>query len=541
MAEKIRVAAYARVSTDKEDQANSLASQRQYFSEFITGHENWELVQVYYDEGITGTSTKKRAGFNRMIEDALHGEIGLILTKEVSRFARNTVDTLAYTRKLKACGIGVIFTIDNIDTRESDGELRLTIMASIAQEESRKTSERVKWGQTRRMEQGVVFGRDLIGYTVRNGVLSINEAEAPIVRAVFHKYTNEGKGTLVIARELKEEGLKPLRSKQWSNTVILRMLRNEKYVGDLCQKKTITPDYLTHVKKSNRGEEEMIYIRDHHEPIIDRELWDRTQEELKRRSPSQEEKKKYSNRYWCSGKLYCGECGSRYVSRTKRLKNGAIYRSWRCYQAAVHGGRKTDPAGNPVGCSNGQISTKALLTCMHQSIALIHINRDSLKKEILREIEQLKGETSGSKSTQGIQDQIDKLQKKKRRLIDQFLDQIIRKEDMKDQYDWYTEQIEALEVQLKNAGEEEKIRRRQAENMAQYIRVIDEIMEFDETNELLYREILDKMVIFKDGRVEVYLKGIPVGIEMKIRSHGRGENYMTDVIDAGFVQIREIP
>ena len=246
---KLRVAAYCRVSTDKDDQTNSLISQRKYFADYITHHDDWVLSDVYYDEGISGTQTKKRAGFNTMIEEAMQGEIDLILTKEVCRFARNTVDTLSYTRKLKDNGVGVIFTIDNIDTRDSDGELRLTIMASIAQEESRKTSERVKWGQKRRMEQGIVFGRDLIGYNVRNGELAINEEEVPIVRAIFHKYTNEGKGTHVIARELSEEGLRPKRVKLWSATVILRALRNEKYVGDLCQKKTFTPNYLTHAKK----------------------------------------------------------------------------------------------------------------------------------------------------------------------------------------------------------------------------------------------------------------------------------------------------
>ena len=154
MIRKLKTAAYCRVSTDKDDQANSLASQRNYFAEYIRNHEGWILNSVYYDEGISGTQTKKRAGFNAMMEAAFRGEIDLILTKEVSRFARNTVDTLSYTRRLREIGVGVIFTIDNIDTRDSDGELRLTIMASIAQEESRKTSERVKWGQKRRMEQG---------------------------------------------------------------------------------------------------------------------------------------------------------------------------------------------------------------------------------------------------------------------------------------------------------------------------------------------------------------------------------------------------
>ena len=236
------------------------------------------------------------------------GKFNLILTKEVSRFARNTVDTLSYTRKLKEAGVGVIFTIDNIDTRDSDGELRLTIMASL--------------GQQRRMEQGVVFGRDMLGYTVKNGNLFINPEEVPIVKAIFHKYTNEGKGVHVIARELIEEGLRTKRISLWSNTVILQVLRNEKYVGDLCQKKTFTPDYLTHKKKYNRGNEEKIYIKDHHEAIIDRDLWNRTQAEPKRRSPSADQRSRHSNHYWCSGKICCGECGSRFVSRTKKLTTG---------------------------------------------------------------------------------------------------------------------------------------------------------------------------------------------------------------------------
>lgn len=186
MKKKVRAAAYGRVSTEKDDQVNSLISQREYFSDYIRQHEDWELTGIYYDEGISGTQTANRRGFNQMIQDAMAGKIDLILTKEVSRFARNTVDTLSYIRKLKEKGVRVIFTIDNIDTMDGDGELRLSIMATLAQDESRKTSERVKWGQKRRMEQGVVFGRDLLGYTVKAGNLFVNEEEAGIDLPVHH-------------------------------------------------------------------------------------------------------------------------------------------------------------------------------------------------------------------------------------------------------------------------------------------------------------------------------------------------------------------
>ena len=196
------MAAYARVSSDKDDQLNSLENQKSYFANYIKGRVEWEFVGVYWDEGISGTQTTKRTGFNNMIADAMNNKIDLIITKEVTRFARNTVDTLWHARELKERGIGIIFILDNIDTRDADSEYRLTIMASNAQEESRKTSERVKWGQRRQMEKGVVFGRDLLGYTVKNGILHINPEEVPVVKAIFHKYTNEGKGTHVIAREL---------------------------------------------------------------------------------------------------------------------------------------------------------------------------------------------------------------------------------------------------------------------------------------------------------------------------------------------------
>ena len=527
---KLRVAAYCRVSTDKDDQTNSLINQRKYFADYITHHDNWVLSDVYYDEGISGTQTRKRAGFNAMIEEAMQGEIDLILTKEVCRFARNTVDTLSYTRKLKDNGVGVIFTIDNIDTRDSDGELRLTIMASIAQEESRKTSERVKWGQKRRMEQGIVFGRDLIGYNVRNGELAINEEEVPIVRAIFHKYTNEGKGTHVIARELSEEGLRPKRVKLWSATVILRTLRNEKYVGDLCQKKTFTPNYLTHAKKYNRGNEEMVYLKDHHEPIIDRDLWNRTQEELLRRTPTEEVKSKHSNRYWCSGKLYCGMCGQRYVSRTKKLKNGTTYKAWRCYAAANHGTSKVSDDGEVIGCDNGSINERSLLTCVHYCICQLQTNQKELKKEILQEIKAIKGITDKKLDTKRITEKMESLNAKKRKAIDLMLDGLITKADLQEQTKWYDEQRAELSELLSTSQDKDKEQAMQIDVFEQYITALDEIMTFDETNESLYREILDKMVIYHDNTVEVWLKCVPFGMKLTIHSYGKNEDYTTDIL-----------
>ena len=266
-----RVAAYCRISTDHEDQANSFESQQRYFRQYIERNPDWELYEIFADEGISGTNTKKRSEFKRMIACAKEGDFDLIITKEISRFARNTLDSIYYTRDLKKHGVGVIFMNDNINTLDGDAELRLAIMSSIAQEESRKTSERVKWGQKRQMEKGVVFGRSMLGYDVKDGKMTVNEGGAKIVRLIFHKFANENKGTHVIARELREAGITPMRVKEWSNTVILRVIRNEKYCGDLVQKKTFTPDFLSHEKKYNRGEEEFVIIKDHHDPIVSRE------------------------------------------------------------------------------------------------------------------------------------------------------------------------------------------------------------------------------------------------------------------------------
>lgn len=324
------MAAYCRVSTDQTDQLHSLAAQQRYFTEYIAAHPDWESAGIWADEGISGTSTAKRKQFCALMWAAENGEIDLILTKEVSRFARNTVDTLRYTRKLREWGVGVLFLNDNIDTRAGEGEFRLTIMASVAQEESRKTSERVKWGQRRSMERGVVFGAPApYGYCLQGGVLTVREEQAEVVRRVYHLFLDEGQGTHVIARQLTAAGIPTPKGKSaaWSSTMVLRLLRNEKYCGDLLQKKTCTPDFLTHKKVRNCGQEELVYLRDHHAPIISRTQFEAAQRELARRSRTHI---RHSARYWCSGKVRCGVCGRALTPRRSVRKNGSVHIRWAC-------------------------------------------------------------------------------------------------------------------------------------------------------------------------------------------------------------------
>ncbi|MBQ7836557.1 MAG: recombinase family protein [Clostridia bacterium] len=320
-----RVCAYCRVSTDKDDQINSFESQVRFFEDYIDHREGWRLCGIYSDEGITGTSTRRRNGFNKMILAAESGEIDLIVTKEISRFARNTLDSIYYTRELRRMGVGVIFLADGINTLDSDSELRLTIMASVAQEESRKTSERVKWGQRRQMERGVVFGREPMGYTLRDGILSVDHERAKTVRQIFLWYTEENKGTYTIARLLNEMGVRPPgKAEQWKSAAVARILKNEKYCGDLIQQKTYTPDYLTHDKKINHGEIGLVELRDHHEGIVSREIFIKAQERLSRNGSIG-----YSGRFALSGKVKCGICGANYTSKLKSNKSGD-YRLWRC-------------------------------------------------------------------------------------------------------------------------------------------------------------------------------------------------------------------
>lgn len=529
--QKKRVCAYARVSTDKDDQANSYESQCKYFTEYIRQRGDWDFAGIYADEGITGTSTKKRESFRRMIADAENGLIDLILTKEVSRFARNTVDTLTFTRELKKRGVYVIFLNDNINTQDNDGELRLSIMATIAQDESRKTSERVKWGQKRRMEQGVVFGRDMLGYAVHGGKLYLKEDEAETVRLIFHKFTNEGKGTHVIARELCEAGICPMRVKKWSNTVILRLLRNEKYVGDLCQKKTCTPDYLSHERRYNRGEEEMVYIRDHHSEIaiIDRDLWDRTQAELERRSPSVQANSKYSNRYWCSGKLWCGECGGRFVSRSKPLPADGSYKAWRCWEGAKHGSPKKDRYGAPVGCAGRSINDRALRELTAYAVRQIAINRVQIRRELMQSIKEVVSMPKKTVDRHRIETEIESLRQKKLRIIDLAAEGVISAADMKEQNEVYAARMADLTGRLAEAERGDSVQLSETRRLEDCARRIDTLLGIGPADDNILKEALRKAVAYNNGIIDIYLNYVPFGIRLWYKTSGKLNLFTVEV------------
>lgn len=308
---KRRVAGYARVSTDHEDQATSYESQMRYYSEYINGRDDWEFVKMYSDEGISGTNTKLRTGFKAMVEDALNGKIDLIITKSVSRFARNTVDSLTTVRQLKEVGVEIYFEKENIWTLDSKGELLITIMSSLAQEESRSISENVTWGLRKQFAEGKVHFpyTNVLGFKAgEDGAIVVDQDEAKTVRYIFQQALI-GKSPYHIAKDLTEQGiLSPSGKSHWNATTIKRMLRNEKYKGDALLQKTYTIDFLTKKKNINRGELPQYYVENNHEAIVNRETFDAVQQVL-------DNKGRKSSTTIFSSKLVCGDCGHFFGSK----------------------------------------------------------------------------------------------------------------------------------------------------------------------------------------------------------------------------------
>jgi DNA invertase Pin-like site-specific DNA recombinase len=507
---QMRVVAYCRVSTDKDDQANSYEAQQEYFARYIERMPEWELSGIFADKGLSGTNTKRRKDFNRMIACANTGDFDLIITKEISRFARNTLDTIHHARELKKLGVGVIFLNDNIDTRDPDAELRLTIMASIAQEESRKTSERVKWGQKRQMEKGVVFGRDMLGYDVRDGQMFINEDGAKIIRRIFDMFVNQGMGSHAIARELMEFGYTTITGRtKWSNTTIYKILRNEKYCGDLVQKKTFTPDYLSHDKKYNKGEEEFVIREKHHDGIISREMFEEANRILDERSTSQNGKSKHSNRYVFSGKIVCGECETKFGARYKNRKDGTIYKSWRCLEALQYGRPKVDKSGNVMGCTTSGIRNEDALHIMSLVMSSLEADKLAIIKNTISVIQSVVSREMMGSDVEQLRERIRNIEDEKERLIDLYMSKDITREQFKDRQKKYDVKLTELNELLTGIDKRNEIVRQQNELITDITAAVNDIVNGSSISEAFFRNILDRMVYHNKDDIEVHLNLLP--------------------------------
>ena len=487
----LRVAAYCRVSTLLEQQEGSYEAQVDYYTEKINSNPNWKCAGIFADDGKSATQTKKRDDFNAMIDACMAGKVDLVLTKSVSRFARNTVDALQCIRKLKDKNVPVIFEKEGVNTMESGGELLITILSSQAQEESRNISENTRWGLTRRFENGIISvnHKKFLGYTKDDdGNLIIVPDEAVIVKRIFREYL-EGKSIIQIVKGLQDDGIKTVTGlENWHPGTIDKMLSNEKFCGDACMQKTYTIDFLTKKKVKNQGYAPQYYIEDNHEAIIPKELFHQVQVEKARRASlnkaavtrkankAKKEKSKYSSKYVLTELLTCGECGHSYKRQTWS-KYGQKSAVWRCEDRLKQG--TSSKCHHSPTLKEEQLHDaimKAINKVVENNGDFIGIFRENVIRVI------------GNYSTKGVtteyDDQIDALQKQMLTLIEDNARQGAVSEEFDEAYRQLSEQINELKqakIQLVRA-------QKQAENYAERIDELDkaiktvnpEVREFDQ-------------------------------------------------------------
>ena len=489
---KRRVAAYARVSTGSEEQATSYEAQVDYYTSYIKNNPNWEFVDVYTDEGISGTHTAKRAGFQKMIKDALGGNIDLILTKSVSRFARNTVDSLSTIRKLKEKGIEVYFEKENIWTFDSKGEVLLTIMSSLAQEESRSISENVLWGVRKRFEDGKVSlaYSTFLGYDKgKDGTLVINKKEAETVKYIFSRFL-EGKTPYAISLELMERGDKTGTGRtHWESEAVLRILKNEKYAGNAILQKTYKTDLLSK-RRTNNGEVPKYFVKESHEAIISEEEYDIAQIELEERKSTL---RQHSSKAVFSGKLICGDCGSIYGSKLWHSQDKYRRTVWQC-----NGKFKNK-------CTTPHLKDDEIKAVFIKAVNKILTDKTNVIKD-LTEIRKLLLDTK--ELDKKLADAEIELEYTEGLIKSYFNGSVITEKDATSgKFEEY--QTKYTEVKEKVDKLEKKItdRKNRALKMQRFISKIEDMDELvDEFSEKMFLGLVDHMVVYSKERIIVVFK-----------------------------------
>lgn len=481
---KLRVAAYCRVSTDSDEQATSYETQVAHYTEYIKNNPEWELAGIFADDGISGTNTKKREDFNRMIEECMNGNIDMVITKSISRFARNTLDCLKFIRQLKEKNIPVYFEKENINTMDAKGEVLLTIMASLAQQESQSLSQNVKLGIQYRYQQGhvQVNHNRFLGYTKdENGQLIIEEDEAKVVKRIYREYL-EGASLQEIGKGLEADGiLTGAGKKKWRPETVQKILKNEKYIGDALLQKTYTVDFLNKKRVKNTGIMPQYYVEGSHEPIIPKDIYMRVQEEMLRRAnlhSGQERKKRvYSSKYALSGIVYCSKCGEIY-RRIQWNAHGKRYVVWRCCTRVENG---------PDACDADTIKEEELQNAVVQAINKALGKRDSMKDTLAANIETVLTEVDGI-SMDEIDARLEELQK-----------ELLKVANSKGNYDSITDEIyrlrELKQSAMVDSAEREGLKLR-IDEMRQFL---DEQTEnITEYNEQLTRRLIEKITVYED-------------------------------------------
>ena len=506
---RLRVAAYCRVSTEQEEQEGSYQAQVEYYTKKINENPKWVNAGIYADDGKSATSTKKRDDFRAMIKDALDGKIDIILTKSISRFARNTVDALTIIRQLKEKNVAVIFEKEGINTLDATGELLITILSSLAQEESRNISENVRWGIARKFEKGTVMvnHNKFMGYTKNEeGELIIEPEEAKVVRLIFRLYL-EGASLCEIARELQKKNIKTVTGKtEWHESVIDRMLRNEKYMGDALLQKTYTTDFMTKKRVKNEGIVPQYYVEGNHEAIIPKPIFFLVQEELLRRAGlnksavtrKKNQKSKYSSQFALTGILLCGDCGQEY-RRVTWARNGKKKIVWRCSNRLQNGTEK---------CGTSPTIEESVL---HDTI-MRAINRVARNDgDFIGAFRQNVMHVIGSYGKTEDDEKYDELIKEKEMNMVALIEEQARNGTYEEVGEEAFKKIADEINELKDRQLEERHRKQLAENYEQRIMDMDEflqentvkLVEFD--NELV-RRIVSRINVLSENEIQIILK-----------------------------------
>lgn len=488
----IKVAAYARVSTDKEDQKNSYESQLKYYMEKMNANPKWIATQVYADEAISGTQDYKRSDFMRMIHDALNGKFDLLLTKSISRFARNTVDTLSYVRKLKEKNVAILFEEENINTLEMSGELLLTILSSVAQQESETISSHVKLGLKMKMQRGELVGfHGCYGYDYDKltKTLTVNEEEKKVIQYIFGRFA-QGAGTTMIAKELTEARIPTRRGNPiWCETVIRKIIKNEKYKGDLLQGKTFTVDPITHRRLENMGEEQKYLIEKNHEAIIDDETWDKVQEILQKRSESYNKGTRngtFRRMYAFSGITYCAFCG-RLVTRKNWVSSTKNKKAWYC-STAIKQGKKYCRDSKP-------IPEKVIEKCFLDAYRVLCVDKANIIRNFMEKAEPILQENNSKEEIEKLNIQEHDLKERLKKLLDLKLDNTITEEAFKEKNHEIERKIRNIQKQIEHKAStvnKEYNLKSKMEEIKNLLKSHDIITEFDRE---VFDILVDKVII----------------------------------------------
>jgi DNA invertase Pin-like site-specific DNA recombinase len=496
---KLRVAAYCRVSTDSDEQATSYDAQIEHYTNFIQKNEEWEFAEIFADDGISGTNTKKREEFNRMIEECMAGNIDMIITKSISRFARNTLDCLKYIRQLKEKNIPVFFEKENINTMDSKGEVLLTIMASLAQQESESLSKNVKLGLQFRYQNGEVQVNHnrFMGYTKDDdGHLVIEPTEAETVKRIYLEYL-QGASLKQIGENLESDGILTAAGKtRWRPETIKKILKNEKYIGDALLQKTYTVDVLTKKRVKNNGIVPQYYVENSHEAIIPRDLYMQVQEEMLRRtnlhSGADRKKRVYSSKYALSSIVYCPKCGDIYrrIAWNNRGKRSIV---WRCVTRVEHG---------PECCDAPTVGETELQEAVIKAINMALGGKDDMLVALEQNIASVLAlEDEGS--MESINAKLEELQK-----------ELLKRANAKEDYNNLADEIDHLRELKQNAmaenAEREGLKQRIAEMQEFLAEQTEQIEEYDES---LVRRMVEKITVYEEKFMVEFKSGTSVEVK----------------------------